>query len=260
MLDRLPALFVSHGAPTMAIEDTPSRHFLEALGKSIARPRAVVAVSSHWGCVEPAIGAAAHPPTLHDFHGFPEELYEIDYPAPGAPELAANIQTLLQDRGIQARLDNRRGLDHAAWTPLRLMYPDAGIPIVPLAVLPREDGAFHYRLGQALAPLRDEGVLLLASGGATHSLMDYMVRGPLAPVEPWALAFADWLEEKASARQDEALMTWQSAPHAARNHPTPEHFLPFLVALGAATPGKPAKAIHRAFGYGVLAMDAYQFE
>lgn len=255
----LPALFVSHGAPTTAIEDIPARRFLENLGGEIARPKAVVAVSSHWSDAEPVIGAAPNPTTLHDFHGFPEELYEIEYPAPGDPALAARVQTLLAETGIAARLDDKRGLDHAVWTPLRLMYPEADIPIVPLAVLPRESGAFHFKLGEALRPLRNEGVLILASGGMTHNLMAYMVRGPHAPTEGWVSAFADWVEEKAQARDDQSLVKWELAPEARRNHPTPEHFLPFLTALGAATPGMAARALHRSYGYGVLAMDAYLF-
>ncbi|MBI5119483.1 MAG: dioxygenase [Rhodospirillales bacterium] len=254
-----PALFVSHGAPTMAIEDTPTRRFLAELGGQIARPRAVLAVSSHWSAGSPAIGACEAPATLHDFHGFPEELYEIDYPAPGHLDLTLRVQELLKDKGIDAALDAHRGLDHAIWTPLRLMYPQADIPVVPLAVLPRENGAFHYKLGQALRPLRDQGVLILASGGITHNLREYMVRGPEAPFEPWAKAFTDWVLEKSISRDDDALMTWEQAPQALRNHPSPEHFLPFLVSLGAATPGRPARRLHQAQGWGVLALDAYVF-
>jgi 4,5-DOPA dioxygenase extradiol len=256
----LPALFVSHGAPTMAIEDTPTRHFLAGLGAMFEKPKAVVVASSHWGAEHPSIGSASKPETLHDFYGFPEELYKIDYPAKGDPDLARRIQNILGENGIDTVTDDKRGLDHAIWTPLRLMYPDADIPVVPLAVLPGEDGDFHYRLGQALRPLRSDGVLILASGGITHNLREYMVRGPNAPTEPWAAAFADWVLERAQARDDEALKDWADAPEALRNHPTPEHFLPFLVALGAATPGLPARVLHRAYGWGVLALDAYAFD
>ncbi|TAN55485.1 MAG: dioxygenase [Rhodospirillales bacterium] len=256
----MPALFVSHGAPTMAIEDSPTRGFLESLGGTFPRPRAVLAVSSHWSAAAPVIGASVKPATLHDFYGFPEELYEIDYPAKGSPELARRVQSLLADNGVAARLDEKRGLDHAIWTPLRLMYPKADIPLVPLAVLPRETGDFHFKLGEALRPLREEGVLILASGGITHNLREYFVRSPEAGIEPWAAAFADWVRDKAMALDDEALKAWETAPQAIRNHPTPEHFLPFLVALGAATPCVPAKVTHRAYGWGVLALDAYRFD
>lgn len=256
----LPALFVSHGAPTTAIEDIPARHFLEGLGAMIDRPKAILAVSSHWSSADAAIGSAANPSTLHDFYGFPEALYEIIYPALGDPNLSHRVQSLLKEKGIRARLDGQRGLDHAIWTPLRMMYPKADIPVVPMAVLPREDGAYHFKLGEALRPLRDAGLLILASGGITHNLTAYMARGPFAPTEAWASAFADWVEENARNRNDNALANWGQAPEAKRNHPTPEHFLPFLTALGAATPGKPAQALHRSFAYGVLAMDAYLFE
>lgn len=256
----VPALFVSHGAPTMAIEGTPTRRFLAGLGGQIARPKAAVVISSHWSANAPTIGSAPEPATLHDFHGFPEELYEIDYPAKGDPDLALRIQALLKDKGIEAALESKRGLDHAIWTPLRLMYPQADIPVVPLAVLPRQSGAFHFQLGEVLRPLRSEGVLILASGGITHNLREYMVRGPDAPVEPWARAFTDWVLEKSISRDDDALMNWEQAPQALRNHPSPEHFLPFLTALGAATPERPARRLHQAYGWGVLALDAYLFE
>ncbi|MBF0353895.1 MAG: dioxygenase [Alphaproteobacteria bacterium] len=256
----LPVLFISHGAPTMAIEDTPTRHFIETLGKDFPKPKAVVVVSAHWSDNTPMIGAASAPATLHDFYGFPEELYEIDYPAPGNPDLAARMQSLLDQNGIKAGLDDKRGLDHAVWTPLRLMYPEADIPVVPLAVMPGALGDFHYRIGAALRPLRGEGVLILASGGITHNLREYFVRAPDAPIEPWASAFADWVADRATARTDDELMAWEHAPQALRNHPSPEHFLPLLTALGAATPGIPASLLHRAYGWGVLALDAYRFD
>ncbi|CAA6603720.1 Extradiol ring-cleavage dioxygenase class III protein subunit B [Rhodospirillaceae bacterium LM-1] len=259
-MSSLPALFVSHGAPTMAIEDTPTRRFLEGLGREFEKPKAIVAVSSHWSAATPVIGGAPTPKTLHDFHGFPQELYGIDYPAQGNLELAKRVQALLKDRGVEAALDSQRGLDHAVWTPLRLMYPSADIPVVPLAVLPGESGAFHYRMGEALRPLRDEGVLILASGGITHNLREYMIRQPDSEIASWAAAFSDWVLEQFTSRHDGALMEWETAPQARRNHPTPEHFLPFLVALGAATPNLPARCLHRAFGWGVLALDAYAFD
>ncbi|MBF0270398.1 MAG: dioxygenase [Alphaproteobacteria bacterium] len=259
-MTNLPALFVSHGAPTMAIEDTPTRRFLESLGEEFDKPKAVIAVSSHWNAATATIGAAAQPATLHDFHGFPKELYEIDYPAKGDPNLASRVQSMLNAHGLESRLDEKRGLDHAVWTPLRLMYPKADIPVVPLAVLPSESGAMHYRIGEALRPLRDEGVLILASGGVTHNLREYMIRQPDSETASWAATFSDWVLEQATARSDLALMEWESAPQALRNHPSPEHFLPFLVALGAATPNQPARCLHRAFGWGVLALDAYAFD
>ena len=257
----LPALFVSHGAPTLPLEDSPARHFIAGLGAQLPRPKAILAISAHWETDRPAVSAAAQPVTIHDFHGFPEALYRLRYPAPGTADLAHRVAGLLRDRGLTADIDASRGLDHGAWTPLLLMYPQAEVPVTQLSIQPHRDATHHWRLGEALRPLRDEGVLILASGSATHNLREY--RGNKVDGEPaaWAQAFGEWLASTLEHGRTEDLLDYRSrAPEAVRNHPTDEHLLPLFVAAGAGTPGEFPKRIHSSYAYGVIGMDAYRFE
>ena len=163
-----PSVFVSHGPPTMVVDDVAVRGFLGELGRGLGRPAAVLCVSAHWDTAAPCIGSAARPETIHDFYGFPAELYDLRYPAPGAPELAARTLTLLAEAGIEARLDPGRGLDHGAWEPLMLMYPEADVPVAQLSIQSTAGAAAHLALGRALAPLRRDGVLVLGSGQKTR--------------------------------------------------------------------------------------------
>lgn len=257
----IPALFVSHGAPTLPLEDSPARHFISRLGAELVPPKAILAISAHWETDKPAVSAAAQPETIHDFHGFPEALYRLRYPAPGSPELADRVAMLLRERGLTADIDPSRGLDHGAWTPLLLMYPQAELPVTQLSVQPRRDAAYHWRLGEALRPLREEGVLILASGSATHNLREF--RGNNAYSEPaaWARAFGEWLASTLEHGRTEDLLDYRArAPEAVRNHPTDEHLLPLFVAAGAGTPGERPKRIHSSYAYGVIGMDAYRFD
>jgi 4,5-DOPA dioxygenase extradiol len=218
-------------------------------------------VSAHWESATPAISAAAQPPTIHDFYGFPEPLYRLHYRAPGATGLAARVAALLASAGLAYETDPQRGLDHGAWVPLMLMYPAAGIPVTQLSVQPGLGTAHHYRLGQALRPLRDEGVLLLASGGLTHNLAAFRGHAPGDPAPDWVTQFRDWIAAALETGRDQDVIEYRSrAPHGARNHPSEEHFLPLLVAVGARTPGHSGRRIHTSTTYGVLAMDAYAFD
>lgn len=256
----LPAVFVSHGSPMLAIEDQPARRFLAGLGGALPRPRAILAVSAHWLTAAPAVSAATQPETIHDFGGFPEALYRIQYPAPGAPELAARVAALLQAARLDCAQDPVRGLDHGAWVPLMLMYPQADIPVAQLAIQPRLDPAWHASLGAALKPLRDEGVLILGTGSMTHNLREVFNHAPDAPPVGWAADFAAWFATSTAADDRTALLDYRArAPSAVRSHPTDEHLLPFYVALGAATPGVAGTRVHQSFQHGTLAMDAYTF-
>ena len=259
-MTRLPSVFVSHGSPMLTLEpDRPAHQFLRQASQHWPQPKAILAVSAHWETETPEVGATSRPETIHDFYGFPPALYRQLYPAPGAPELAARIKALLDAAGIPAKLDPERGLDHGAWSPLKLIYPGADIPVLQLSIQSHRDPAYHYALGRALAPLRDEGVLIFATGSLTHNLrlLDRADRGEIAP---WAQAFADWMAEKLTARDDAALLEYRrQAPHAAVNHPSDEHLLPLYVALGAATPDAPAERLHASFTLGALAMDSYRF-
>lgn len=257
---RLPAVFISHGSPMLTLEpQRPAHQFLRSAAMLWPKPQTILAISAHWETEWPEVGATAQPETIHDFYGFPPALYRMHYDAPGAPQLAARIRGLLEDAGFRAALDPQRGLDHGAWSPLTLIYPDADIPVLQLSIQPHRDPAHHLALGRALAPLRDEGVLIMATGSMTHNLR-MLDRSDSHPPADWAAAFADWMAQKLEQRDDTALLDYRrQAPFAAQNHPTDEHLLPLYVALGAATPGAPVQRVHASFAHGALAMDSYSF-
>lgn len=257
----LPALFVSHGAPTLPLTDAPVRRFIESLAASLPeRPKAILAVSAHWETARPAVNSVAVNETIHDFHGFPRDLYEIRYPAPGSPDLAQRVRDLLAAGGIASDVDTRRGLDHGAWVPLRMIYPDADIPVAQLSVQTRLGPGHHLALGRLLAPLRDEGVLILASGSFTHDLSSFhdYAHAIDAPEPDWVSRFADWMDATLQeGRTDDLLAYREKAPDARRNHPTEEHLLPLFVALGACE-GE-VRRLHASTTHGILRMDVYGF-
>jgi 4,5-DOPA dioxygenase extradiol len=258
-MPKFPAVFVSHGAPTLPLTEAAARDFLAGFGKALGRPSAILAVSAHWETPAPRLGTARAPETIHDFYGFPRALYEMRYAAPGAPALAERAAALLETAGMAAA-GEKRGLDHGAWVPLMLMYPQADIPVTQLSIQ-TELGAAHQRtVGAALAPLRDENVLILASGSATHNLGELRMAALDAPAVPWVKAFTDWLEEAVAEGRTDALVDYRRrAPNAVRNHPSEEHFLPFFTALGAAGAAK-GRRVHASTTYGALAMDAYRWD
>jgi len=258
MTDRiLPSVFVSHGAPTLAIEKNDTVEFLRGLGADLGRPRAILCVSAHWATRVPTLSAAERPETIHDFGGFPAELYRVRYDAPGAPRLAARAAELLSAAGVASELSRERGLDHGAWVPLSLMYPERDVPVTQLSVQPGAGAGEHFRIGRALAPLRREGVLILSTGGATHNLRQ-IGRGAEAP--DWAARFEEWLDEKIRGGAYEDLLDYRRlAPHAELAHPTDEHLLPLFVAAGAGGSGAPGLSLHRGWTHGSLSMAAYAF-
>ena len=253
-------MFVSHGAPTLAIEDDPAHQFLISCGKSLGKPRAILLLSAHFQAPTATVTTSLSPKTIYDFSGFPEELYDISYPAPGDPDLAHRISTLLQSGGLSTSESSARGLDHGAWIPLSLMYPDADVPVVQLSIDARQGPAYHFRLGELLRPLRKEGVLIIGSGGTTHNL-SYALRAQHNDQVPdWVIGFREWLAGAvADDRRDDIANYRALAPDAALNHPTEEHFLPLLCAMGATEPGELRRRIHESETYGALAMDAYLF-
>lgn len=257
-MNRLPAVFVSHGAPDLLLGDHPARSFLSSAGRQIGRPAAILCVSAHWETSPARVTGATRPETVHDFFGFPEALYGMRYPAPGHPELASRVAALLEEKGIPACVDQTRGLDHGAWAPLKLMYPDADVPVIQLSVQPERDPAHHLAVGEALAPLRDEGVLLLGSGAATHNLRDIPGRALDSAPPPYVQAFHVWLRDRVGEGSTDDLVDYaDSAPGARRNHPTPEHFLPLFVPLGSAAADPRGRLLHESFTYGVLSMAAF---
>jgi 4,5-DOPA dioxygenase extradiol len=260
-MKRQPAIFVSHGSPTLPLERGAAVDFLRGLGGILGRPQAILVVSAHWDTDRPAVSSAAKPETIYDFYGFPPELYRLRYPAPGAPKLAERVASLLEVKGLRTDIDPARGLDHGAWTPLFHMYPKADIPVAQFAIQSRLGPAHHVRLGEALKPLRGEGVLIFASGGATHNLRELSYqRGNPVP-QPWVVEFNEWLADAILAgRRDDLIGYREKAPHAVRNHPTDEHLIPLFVALGAGNPGTPARRLHSSISSGVISMDAYRFD
>jgi 4,5-DOPA dioxygenase extradiol len=257
-MTRAPVLFVSHGAPTVALEAGGLAASLGAFAASLGRPRAIAIVSAHWtarGAI--GIASASHHRIVHDFGGFPRELYALGWPAPGAPDVAARAAALLDAAGFRASLDPHRPLDHGAWIPLRLAWPAADVPVVQLA-LPDAEPPTVARMGAALAPLRDEGVLLVASGGVVHNLARVRLGGPEEPPDPWAVRFDAWVAARIAALDLHGLARWRDeAPDAALAQPTPEHLAPIFVALGARAPGDRLETVHEGIRHGNLSMRSF---
>ncbi len=255
----LRPVFLSHGAPTLPLEDVAARRFLKGLAQSMRPPRAILIVSAHWETRIPTVNAVARNDTIHDFAGFPAELYQLEYAAPGDPELADRVVNLLGSAGLPITIDTERGLDHGAWVALMLAWSKADIPVVQLSVQSHLGPGHHLELGRALAPLPDEGVLIVGSGSFTHDLSSW--RGKEDIIEPsWVTDFADWFDKAlAEGRTCDLLAYRHLAPHVPRNHPTEEHLLPLFVALGAAGENFTAERLHTSSTYGVLRMDAYAF-
>jgi 4,5-DOPA dioxygenase extradiol len=245
----------------LIIEDVPARHFFEQIGPQLPRPSAILVASAHWQAEGPKISAAIAPKTIYDFHGFPAELYAMTYPAPGAPALAEDAAKLLKNAGFPAVIDQSRGLDHGAWAPLKLMFPEADLPVASLSLLPDGGPNVHLAIGEALRPLREQGVLIIGSGSLTHSLRDAFSHKPGDPVATWVSAFQDWVAEAIAANNRDNLLDYRRlAPWAERNHPSEEHLLPLFLAMGAGTPNLPGRRLHASVDWGALAMDAYAFD
>jgi 4,5-DOPA dioxygenase extradiol len=258
MTSKFPAVFVSHGAPSLLYQPGPARDFLSSLGTVLWRPQAILCVSAHWTTATPSVTFTPAPSLIYDFGGFEDELSQATYPVPGDPVLANRIINLLKNSGIEAGKDMRRGLDHGAWVPLKLIYPEATVPVLQLSVQPNQSPAHHLAVGQALRQLREEGVLILASGSATHNLADFMGRAVDSATPGYVTAFDEWLKGAIESDDRESLLDYRhKGPHAAANHPTPEHLLPLFVALGA---GDSGRVLHRSYTYGVISMAAYAWE
>jgi len=253
-----PSLFVSHGAPSLVISQDPARRFLEQLMPRLARPRAIVVVSAHWQTRTPAVTAARTPETIHDFRGFPAELYALRYPAHTDSAVIDRIEALLATANLPLIRTVERGYDHGAWMPLLLALPRADIPVIQLSLPVDPDPRTSFAYGQTLAPLRQENVLLIGSGAITHNLR--RLSPPGCPLADWAVRFDADIANAIAARALENLMsvfeTWTDAELA---HPEPDHLLPLYVAMGAAWEAGHSALIHRSFTYGSLSMASYAF-
>ena len=259
-MNALPSIFISHGSPMHAIQAGNAGLAWAKLGQTLPHPKAILMMSAHWETNVPMLTGASHPDTIHDFGGFPEELYRIRYPAPGSNELAQQARQLLTQAGITSAIDGCRGLDHGAWAPLLHMYPQADVPVVQISVQPALGPRHHYEIGRALAPLGDQGILLVGSGHMTHNLRDWMLGRPGTPPVAYAREFQAWVRQRIAAHETDALLDYRAqAPHAVRAHPTDEHFLPLFFALGAAGNLATATWINDDIEHGVLAMDSGVF-
>ncbi|XP_052195098.1 4,5-DOPA dioxygenase extradiol-like [Diospyros lotus] len=281
--------FITHGPPTMSIDESlPARHFLKSFREKVygsAAPAAILIISAHWETSHPAVTAVSGPsPTIYDFDGFPTQTYQLKYPAPGAPELAERVKEILNASGLErVDVDKKRGLDHGAWVPLMLMYPEADIPVCQLSIQTHKNATYHYNLGRALAPLKDEGVLFLGSGAATHNLSKLHDEGVLifgsagaathnlgklrasrghdsSVADSWALAFDTWLKDALlSGRFEDVNEYEEKAPYGKVAHPRPDHFYPLHVAMGAAGQNAKAELVHHSWEFGALSYSSYKF-
>jgi 4,5-DOPA dioxygenase extradiol len=257
---KMPVLFVSHGAPALPIEPGETGVAWRKLGDTLPRPNSILVISAHWDTPVPTVSRVSQPETIHDFYGFPEELYKLQYPALGAPDLAQSVVLTLQRAGIAAQLEDTRGLDHGAWVPLSLMYPKADIPVTQLSLQSGKDPAWHIALGRALSPLHEQGVLIVGSGSISHNLHALFRHPQGAPAPAWVTEFCDWVADQIASGNLDMLRDYRErAPHAAMNHPTDEHLLPLFVALGAADKIDNSERLNQVMTYGMLAMDAWLF-
>lgn len=238
---RMPALFIGHGSPLTAFEDNKYTRGWQALANEIPQPRAILCISAHWYTQGTGVTAMPQPRTIHDFHGFPQALYEYFYSAPGDPALAQHVAELLAPTAVIQ--DQQWGLDHGCWTVLKHMYPQANIPVLELSIDGTRDAAAHYQMGQQLAPLRDEGVLILGAGNVVHNLR-YLQRADDAPAFPWAVEFNRQVRESIDNHDHDALIHYERfGQSAAMSVPTPDHYLPLLYTLGASYPDEPIKVL-----------------
>ena len=257
--------FLSHGSPTLSIDDSlEARHFFKSWTDKVLpqKPKSILIISAHWDTKVPTVNTVLRNSTIHDFYGFPDPMYKLKYEAPGAIELGKRVKELLMGEGGMKCVDEdkKRGLDHGAWVPLMLMYPEADIPVCQLSVQSSQNGTYHYNMGKALAPLKDEGVLIIGSGSATHNLrkLDFNITNGSAV--PWALDFDHWLRDSLLQGRYGDVNDWEEkAPNAKTAHPWPEHFYPLHVALGAAGGDAKAEQIHTSWQLGTLSYSSYSF-
>ena len=253
MSDRMPTVFIGHGSPENAIADNAYTRSLEALAAELPRPKAVLVVSAHYLTQGPCLTSAEHPRTIHDFYGFPRELYEIEYPAEGCPAVAQRAAGL-----TGGALDPRWGLDHASWSPMRHLWPDADVPTVELSIDLAMPAHEHYELGRRLCELPDEGVLVVGSGNIVHNLGAIDWNRPRGGYD-WCEAFDSAVATRLEARDDAGLVNYADLPGGPQSVPTPDHYLPLLYAAAAAGPDAAATTTYEGLEMGSLSMRCVRF-
>ncbi len=260
-----PSIFISHGGPNIVTDVSQARDFLTNLESVTGRPKAIVLVSAHFETAGPVVVTDPNPGMIYDFGGFSPELNSMVYPAPGDPELAIRVAHMLMGAGMEVRVAEQRGYDHGAWTSMMLAFPQANIPIVQLSIDPDRDAAYHFALGQALAPLRQEGVMLVGSGHITHNLRAVFgaMRGgvkPDAAMTQKVEAFTQWFADQFAKGNRDIILDWRNqAPHVAENHPTDEHLMPLFFAYGAGGEKPKAERVHASRQFGFFAFDSWKF-
>lgn len=257
----MPSLFVSHGSPMMALEQSPTTEFFQQLGKQLPTPKALLVISAHFDVRDKVVVTGAESlGTIHDFYGFPKPLYEMEYPVKGMHSLAEDIAQRISTAGVSVEVDNQRGLDHGAWIPLLYLFPQREIPVVSVSINSNWDASIHYELGRLLRSLREEGVLVLGSGGISHNLREIFSPAPDPDRKQKVVDFTQWVAESIEQRDVNSLVSYlQQGPHARFNHPTPDHYLPLPFVLGTTYENELGKVLHRSTDMEILALDAYGF-
>ncbi len=251
-------LFISHGAPDLLTRDIPAHQFLKDLSKNFEKPKAIIVFSAHYESEIIEVTGNHKLATIHDFGGFSPELHKMEYNAEGAPELASEVVELFKEVGFEAKINPKRGLDHGAWVPLKLMYPLADIPIIQISIQPNESAIYHYKIGMIISEMKQKNILIIGSGSLTHNL-NMAFQNSDRPTPVWAKEFSEEILNKLQKQDLNALLNWHELKFAQENHPSPEHLVPLLIALGAAAQDFTAARLHHSFDYSVLAMDCYIF-
>ncbi|REG81601.1 DODA-type extradiol aromatic ring-opening family dioxygenase [Marinomonas pollencensis] len=259
-MNRQPTLFISHGSPMMAAEISSTSIFLSQLGKELSRPKAIIVFSAHFDmAADIVITSGEQPETIHDFYGFPKSFYEIQYNAPGDPALAKKIAQLFENSGLHPVLDENQGWDHGVWIPLRLMYPNADVPIVQISINSGLGASRNHLYGKLISSLKDDNILIIGSGGISHNLKELFSRTPTKNRVEMVSSFTDWVHDKLIHKDLDALLNYQQeAPYASFNHPSQEHFLPLISALGSSDL-LTVERLHKDVERDILSLDSYLF-
>ncbi|ALH95537.1 dioxygenase [Acinetobacter equi] len=256
-LQTLPGLFISHGSPMLALNPEQVGPALERLSLNLPKPQAIIVMSAHWESESLEVNTGTRPETWHDFRGFPQELYELRYPAPGHPELAEKILNILADAGFAAHANSSRPRDHGVWMPLLHMYPKADIPVIEISLPTTMSAQDIYKIGQSLAIFREQQILIIGSGSITHNLRELSWDGGSNAIPEWASTFRNYVVNKLNHRDFDAVLHWENLPFVQRNHPTIEHLEPLFFSMGT---GQLFNVVHSSFTMGALGMDIYRFD
>ena len=255
--ETISPLFLAHGSPMLALTDIPAQRFLKELGAKIPAPKGIVILSPHWETDGQRISAPGNLKTIHDFYGFPKPLYDITYSANASTELVGQVKGLLQSHGIVAKEDTTWGLDHGAWVPLSLLYPKLSVPVVELSLPHGSTPESVHALGRSLAPLSEQGILLIGSGSTTHNLR--LIDREGAPAPQWATTFDEWIDDGLRKGDISWFADLNGAPEFRRAHPTEGHLLPLFFAYGAAGEQVKPERVHHSRQFGFFAWDSWFF-